>query len=320
MKFSREIKIGLLVTGAVAGLLYGMNFLKGVDLFTGVDTYYALYKRVDGLTPSSDILMSGLKVGQVKKIEFTEDKSGLVLVTLQIRKGVYVSKNATASIISSDLLGGRAVEIVLVPGSPEANPGDTLNSDIQTSFSDQMLPVKDRAEKLMSTLDSLASSMNAVLSDKNRKSLDSVFENLDKTLANVESASANIDEMLAPGTGRLRQMIDNVESISDNLRKNEDKLDNIIANFSSISDSLAAANLSSTIRNADAAVSGFSEMVTKINSGEGTLGALMNNDSLYNSLQKSSQDLDELLKDLKKNPNRYLHFSVFGRKNKEAKQ
>ncbi|MFM8916445.1 MAG: MlaD family protein, partial [Bacteroidota bacterium] len=95
MKFSREIKIGLLVTGSVAGLIYGMSFLKGVDIFTGVNTYYALYQRVDGLTPSSDILINGLRVGQVKKIEFTEDKSGLVLVTLQVRKGVYVSQKAT---------------------------------------------------------------------------------------------------------------------------------------------------------------------------------------------------------------------------------
>jgi len=319
VKFPKEVKVGFLITGAVACLLYGMNYLKGVDLFTGVETYYALYKRVDGLTPSSDILLSGLKVGQVKKIEFTEDQSGLVLVTLQIRKGTYVSKKATASIVSADLLGGRAVEIILVPGSPAADPGDTLNSDIQTSFSDQMLPVKDRAEKLMVTLDSLASSMNAVLSDKNKKSLESSLENLDKTLANMETATGSIQDMLQPGSGKLRKMIDNVESISSNLKQNEEKLDNIITNFSSISDSLAAANLSSTIRNADVAISGFADVVEKINSGQGSLGALVNNDSLFNALQKSSEDLDALLVDLKKNPNRYLHFSVFGRKNKESK-
>ena len=283
MKFPKEVKVGLLVTGAVAGLLYGMNFLKGVDLFTGVETYYALYKRVDGLTPSSDILVSGLKVGQVKKIGFTEDNSGLVLVTLQIKKGTYVSKNSTASIVSADLLGSRAVEIILVPGSPAASPGDTLNSEIQTSFSDQMLPVKDRAEKLLITLDSLATSMNAVLSEKNRQSLESSFENLDKTLANMESATANINDMVAPGSGKLRKMIDNVEAISANLKNNEEKIDNIISNFSAISDSVAASNLSSAIRNADAAISSFSKVVEKINAGQGTLGALVNNDSLYNA-------------------------------------
>jgi phospholipid/cholesterol/gamma-HCH transport system substrate-binding protein len=319
LKFSKEIKVGLLVTSAVIGLFYGMNYLKGVDVFSGVETYYALYQRVDGLAPSNDVLMNGLKVGQVEKIEFTNDRTGNVLVTLQVRKGTYISQKSTARIISSDLLGGRAVEIVIVPGNPPAMVGDTLSSDVQTTFSDQMMPVKDRAEQLMASLDTLANSLNMVFSPKNRKSLDSVFINLDNTLDNVESATASLDQLLSPSDGKLRRMIENVESISGNIKSHNNDLTNIIENLSSLSDTLAAANISNTLQNADSAITDFSFVLQKIKNGEGTIGALATNDSLYQSLQKSADEVNELLTDIKNNPHRYLHFSVFGRKEKKNK-
>ncbi|MFN5324851.1 MAG: MlaD family protein [Bacteroidota bacterium] len=320
MKLPKEAKIGLLVTSAVAALIYGMNFLKGIDMFTGVHTYYALYSRVDGLTTSGDVLLNGVKVGQIRKIDFLEDRSGNIVATIQVRKDVFVSKGSTARIVSADLLGGRAVEILLGPGTQPANPGDTLFSDMQSTLSDQMLPIKDRAESLLASLDTLAISLNQVFNDDNRKNLNSGLENLEKSLANLESISGSVDNMLASDQGKLKRMIDNIESITSNIRNNNDELNNILSNLSSISDTLAGAGLSKTIENTNAALKQFSSVLDKVSNGEGTIGQLVTNDSLYNALQKSASDLDSLMVDLKANPGRYVHFSVFGKKEKKQKK
>jgi phospholipid/cholesterol/gamma-HCH transport system substrate-binding protein len=320
VKVKKEVKVGLLVTSALVALIYGVNYLKGVDMFTGVHTYYALYSRVDGLTPSGDVLLNGVKVGQVRRIDFLKDRSGNIVATIQVRKDVFISKGSTARIVSSDLLGGRAVEILLGSDKNPASPGDTLFSDMQTTLSDQMLPIKDRAESLLASLDTLAVSLNQVFNDQNRKNLNSGLENLEKSLANLESISGSVDNMLSSDQGKLKRMIDNLESISSNMRNNNDELTNALENFSDISDTLAAANLSTTIANTSKAMERFSDVMNKINKGEGTIGQLMTNDSLYQAIEKSAKDLDMLIVDLKENPKRYVHFSVFGKKDKKEKK
>lgn len=320
MKVKKEVKIGLLVTSALVALLYGVNYLKGVDMFTGVHTYYALYSRVDGLTPSGDVLLNGVKVGQVRKIDFLQDRSGNIVATIQVRRDVFISKGSTARIVSSDLLGGRAVEILLGSDKNAASPGDTLFSDMQSTLSDQMLPIKDRAESLLASLDTLAGSLNQVFNEQNRKNLNSGLENLEKSLANLESISGSVDNMLSSDQGKLKRMIDNLESISSNMRNNNEELTNVLENFSAISDTIAAANLSKTIANTSQAMERFSNVMNKINQGEGTIGQLMTNDSLYQAIEKSAKDLDLLIVDLKENPKRYVHFSVFGKKDKKEKK
>lgn len=320
MKFKKEVKVGLLVTSALVALIYGFNFLKGIDMFTGVHTYYALYSRVDGLTPSGDVLLNGVKIGQVRKIDFVKNRSGNIVATIQVRKDVFISKGSTARIVSSDFLGGRAVEILLGSAKEAAEPGDTLFSDMQTTLSDQMLPLKDRAEALLASLDTLAISLNQVFNEKNRDNLNSGLEKLEKSLANLESISGNFDNLLSSDKGKIRNMIENMESITTNFRNNNDELSNAIENFSAISDTIAAANLSKTILNTSKAMERFSTVMNQINNGEGTIGQLMSNDSLYLAIEKSAKDLDLLIVDLKENPKRYVHFSVFGKKDKKEKK
>nr|HMT30058.1 MlaD family protein [Bacteroidia bacterium] len=310
MKISKEVKVGILVTGAVAALLWGMNYLKGVDVFSGINNYYAVYTQVDGLTTSSEIILNGVKIGQVQKIEFIKDNSGRILATLAVNSDVFIGKQSIARITSSDLLGGRIVNIVLDSASVAAEDGDTLHAEVATTLSDQVMPLKDKAERLITSLDSLALALKGVFNPGTQKNLNSSFANLDKTLASIERASAGLDQLVASDDSKLRKMISNLESITANIKNNNESLSNALKNISLITDSLAKSNLASTINNANLTLKETASIMDKINRGEGTMGMLINNYSLYNALEKSAVDLDNLLVDLKQNPKRYVHISV----------
>jgi phospholipid/cholesterol/gamma-HCH transport system substrate-binding protein len=316
VKLSKEVKTGLLVTGAIAALLWGMNYLKGYDLLSDDSKFFAVYSNVDGLVPSSDVVLNGVKVGMVQNIQFTPDNSGRIVVDLVIKSDVFISKTSVARIISTDLLGSRGVSIVLDPNGARAEDGDTLASEVQTNLADQLSPVKDKAESLIQTLDSLAYSINLIVSPANRKSLDASFVNLDKTLANLESVTGSLDKMVSSDQGKLKKMIDNLESITSNIKNNNEALASALQNIEKITDSLAASNLTSTVNNANSTLSQTASIMEKINKGEGTIGMLINNDSLYRALEQSAVDLDKLLIDLRENPKRYVHISVFGSRSK----
>jgi len=312
VKLSKEVKVGLLVTGAIAALLWGMNYLKGVDVFSGQNKYYAVYSQVDGLTSSSAVILNGVKIGQIQKVEFIKDNSGRILTTLIVNNDVFLGKNSIARISSSDLLGGKVINIVLDTLSQPAEDGDTLKAEVQSALSDQIMPLKDKAENLMLSMDSLAMSLKSVFNPQTQKNLNASFANLDKTLANIENATANLDKLVSADDSKLRKMISNLESITSNIKNNNAALSNALQNISTITDSLAKSNLASTINNANITLRETASIMDKINKGEGTMGMLINNDSLYNALEKSAVDLDNLLVDLKQNPKRYVHISVFG--------
>lgn len=316
MKISKEVKVGILVTGALVALIWGMNYLKGLDLFESSNTYYVVYDRVDGLVPSSDVLLSGVKIGQVQRIQFMEDHSGRILATLIVGSKVFLGKQTIARIISADFLGGRVIDMVLDSNTPQAEDGDTLRAEIQTSLADQIMPVKDKAESLIESLDSLAVAIHAIVSPNNRENLNAGFSSLSSTLKHLEQASGSLDHMLADDDSKLNRMISNIESITSNIKNNNEALASALKNISLITDSLAKSNLASTINNANATLKETSAIFEKINRGEGTMGMLINNDSLYKALEKSATDLDLLLIDVKENPKRYVHVSVFGGKSK----
>jgi len=295
-------------------LIWGMNYLKGMDLLSSDNKYFAIYNNVDGLVPSSDVVLNGVKVGQVQKIEFIKDNSGRILTTLLVRTKVFVGKGSIARIISSDLLGGRVINLVLDSTTPPAEDGDTLVSEVQTTLGDQVKPVKDKAEKLIESLDSLAVALHAILSPNNQDNLNAGFNSLSKTLKNLEQASSSLDKMLSSNDSKLKKMIDNIESISNNIKNNNESLAIALKNIELITDSLAKSNLTSTINNANSTLKETSEIMEKINKGEGSMGLLINNDSLYIHLERSAADLDKLLIDIKQNPKRYVHFSMFGTK------
>lgn len=310
MKLSNEVKVGLVVTAGIVFLIWGINFLKGTDIFSSRNTYYAIYHNVDGLRESDPIILSGYKVGHVDDLIFLEDRSGQIAVTLMIEDRIKVPKNSTVRIIT-DLLGTRTIDLEMSEFEAYAKSGDTLIAATQPSFTaelnKQVGPIKFKAENLMVSLDSVARMLNLLMNDQNRNSLS-------KTFSNIEGLTKKLDYQLSRDEGRLFAILDNVSSITENIKENNEELTNILKNFSQISDTLAKANLAQTIKQTNDVLSETEMLFAKINNGEGSMGMLLKDEKLYNNLANSASSLDQLLTDMKQNPKRYVHFSVFGKK------
>lgn len=321
-KIKREVKVGILVIASSAFLYWGFNFLKGRNYLSSNRIFYAKYDQVNGLVKANWVMVNGVKVGEVSDIEFIDSK-GNVLVEMSIDNSIDIPRNTLARIYNSDVLGSKAIEFILGDTNVMAKSGDTLISGIQPSITEevsfQMLPIKKKAESVMASLDSVLAVIQYVFNEDTRDNLAHSFESIKFAIQNLEHTTYNIDTLVSTQRSRLSQIFANIESITSNIKNNNSKLTNIINNFSAISDSLSRAKIVSTINNANAAIANFSEITTKINNGEGSLGLLINNDSLYNELEKSSKDLDLLLEDLRLNPQRYLHVSVFGKSPKKNK-
>lgn len=317
MKKSKEIKIGVITVVAIAILYWGFNYLKGSNLFNKKQIYYAVYDQVNGLVNSSAVTVNGYKIGIVENISFIQgDKKGRLLVRISINnKDIEIPDNSVAK-IQNDLLGTASIVIAMGNSNTMANSGDTLKSELATTLqqevSMQMLPIKVKAESLMLSLDSVLAVVHYIFNDKTRENLSHTFESIKITIQNLEHASFSVDTLLTTQKYKLSAIVSNVESISKNIKNNNENITNILSNFSSLSDTLVKADINKTINNANEALADFNQIMQKINSGEGSLGLLINNDSLYNKLESSSSNLDLLIIDLKENPSRYVNFSLFG--------
>ncbi len=321
MKLSKEFKIGIVVVFAIAAFIWGINFLKGTNLFSHKYELYAIYPKIDGLIPANPLLVNGYKIGQVNKIELIQ-KGGeyKVLVKFLLTEDVKIPKNTIARAVSSDLLGSKAVELIYSNSSEFVSNGDTLASEseesLKSSVDKRIAPLQAKAENLISSIDSVMTVVNSVLNTKTRENLDKSFESIRKAILSLEQTAYKLDDLVGSEKARITSILTNLNNITSNLDKNGKKIDNIINNLSSMSDSLAKAELKSAVNNADKSLKELNVLLAGINQGQGTLGKLAKNDTLYHNLSKSSEDLDKLLKDLRYNPQRYIHFSVFGRKDK----
>ncbi|OFY24106.1 MAG: hypothetical protein A2W98_14175 [Bacteroidetes bacterium GWF2_33_38] len=314
MKISKATKVGVLVFVAFAMLVWGVTFLKGKNFFKKENHYYVIYNRIDGLSESSSIMLNGFKIGQVRDISFMPNQKSII-VSFAIGDEFILPDSTVARIFSSDLMGTKSIEIIYGKSSKNHLPGDTLFAVIEESLKDQvslqMLPLKVKAEGLMSSIDSVLAVVQYIFNEGTRDNISKAFVSVKMTLENLEHASVSLDTLLRNEKGKLARIFTNVEHITLNLKNNNEQLTNIINNFSSISDSLARADIASTITNANKVISDIDNILAKVNSGQGSIGMLVNNDTLYNNLENATFHLDRLLEDMQKNPKKYVHFSLF---------
>lgn len=314
-KFSNEIKTGLIVLVAVALLIWGFQFLKGKNLFENRNTFYAVYDRVDGMSESNPVLINGLKVGLVSDIFFHSDSSGRILIKMLIDKSYKLPDSTVAEIYSIDIMGNRAVRLNLTKHKKYHKSGDTLISsieqDLKSQVSAQMLPLKVKAEELLLSIDSVMSVIQNIFNENTRENLTKTFASIKATLQNLEHTSIALDTLVQNEKWVLARIFSNIESITLNLKNNNEQITKIMNNLSMVSDSLVQANIKNTIVNANKVLVHANSIMEKINRGEGTFGLLINNDTLYRNLESASKNLDLLMKDLQQNPKRYVHFSIF---------
>ncbi len=322
MKVSKEFKIGLVVVCAIAAFIWGINFLKGSNIFSHKYYLYAVYPKIDNLIPANPLLINGFKIGQVNEISLIQ-KGGKtqVLVKFLLTEDVQIPKNSIAKAISSDLLGTKAVEVIYSNETSMVESGDTLIAASEEGFKESLdkriAPIQAKAENLISSMDSVMTVVSLILNTKTRDNLEKSFESVRKAILTLEQTAYKLDDLVGSEKVKISSVLSNLNQITSNLSKNGQKIDQIINNVSSMTDSLAKAQLKDAIANADKSMKELNVMLAKINEGQGTAGKLLKNDSLYNNLNKSSEDLDKLLKDLRLNPERYIHFSVFGRKSRK---
>ncbi len=315
MKISKELKTGILAVAAIGLLIWGFNFLNGKDVFSKERRLYAIYPRVEGLVNSNPIVINGLKIGQVESISFLPDYSGSIIVGMMINTDFPIPKNSTAHIFSADLMGSKSVAIQLGDAKILATDGDTLASSLEASLKDQVnmqvAPIKKKAEEMMNSVDSVLTALKSVFNKESRRNIAESFQSIRRTIHNIESTTYQMDTLMSDQSGRVAGILQNVESITANLNNNSESINRIINNMAIISDTLVYAELPQTFIRINETVMQMNSILTKINEGEGTIGLLINNDSLYYKLQSSSENLDRLLIDMKKNPERYVKFSIF---------
>lgn len=313
MKIANETKVGILATVAIAILILGYAFLKGNDVFTSENIYYASYDQVDGLTVSKPVFVNGYQIGRVSAL--TLKPTGDILTEFKIDKKYEIPRNTTAKIASTDLLGSKAIVFELGDATEYAENGDTLNADIQKNIMEQVEPVQRKAEAVFVMLDSVLTSINNTVNPEFQKNINRSLASIANTLQTLENTATQVDGMVGTQKSKISGILTNLESISNNLNQNNERISNVFANLETISDNAAKLDFTQTMAKADKAVADLQSITNNLNEGNGSLGKLLNDDSLYHNLEDASQSLDKLIIDMKENPKRYLHFSVFGRKN-----
>ncbi|MCB0699938.1 MAG: MCE family protein [Chitinophagales bacterium] len=315
MRLSKEIKIGVLVSVSVLVFFAGFYFLKGANIFSGENEYYAYYDNVQGLQTSSSVQIKGLGVGRVSNIELLD--SDKVKVTLAVGKDVAVPVGTTAELASSDLLGTKVVVLNLGMGTELAKDGAILPASIESGVIDnisvELSPLIIDLRHVLSTLDTVLIGVSGVLNEKTANSLSNTVGSLDITMQNF----SELAEKLNKESETLASMIRNANSIAENLAQNNQSITNIIENAEKTTDALAKAPIQKTIDDLQSASKQLNEVLSKINRKEGTLGYLVNDEKLYKDLTETLDALDLLIKDVNARPWRYINVNVFGKKNKE---
>jgi len=324
MNVGKEVKIGGVMLLCIFLAIWGANYLKGKNIFDDNVKLFAVYSNVGGLSRTNAVMYNGNKVGQVESVDFAKDFSGNLIVQFSITEPfIKIPKDSKAAIFSDGFLGGKAINLEFGKSASTVSNLDTLNSSIEASLQDavnqQIAPLKRKAEDLIGSIDSAITTVKSIFNTKAQADIGSSITNIKQSLEVFKRTMEDADAMVNENRQSLQRIFSNVESITQNFENNNKKLDQTLTNLKVISDSLAGANLKQTVNNASIAMQEVAELMTKINNGEGSLGALMNNDTLYNNLEAAAYDLDQLMLDMRLNPERYVHFSIFGRKDKSEK-
>ena len=315
MKITNETKVGVLAAVAIVILVVGYSFLKGNDVFSRANAFYAKYENVAGLAVSKPVLVNGYQIGRVSKLTLLP--SGQILAEFKINPEYAIPNNTVARLESTDLLGGKAIVFELGNKQVYAKDGDTLNANIQKNFLEQVEPVQKKAEKIVSRLDSVLSSVNNTLSPEFQQNFVQSFASISRTLKTLENTTKRVDGLVGNESSKIAGILGNLESISGNFKNNNAKITSIMNNLNKVTDDVAKANFAKTMSEANKAVADMNLIVSKINNGKGSLGQLINDPQMYNNLNSAAGNLDKLMIDLKANPKRYVSFSVFGGKKKD---
>jgi len=305
-KISNEVKVGAAALITILVFIWLYNFLKGKDIFSSTSHYYVVYDKVGGLAESSPIEVNGYKVGVVQTIRFLDPVSGKLLVTMSVDKDFKLPEKTIAEITTATLIAGMKIQFVYGEGPGFYSSGDTIPGRLAVSLisrvENELVPLKEKITNLISALDSVIRSVNDILDPQFKKNLSSGIASLSHTAKDIDEAE-------------LKGSLANINRFTGMLADNTEKINSTFTNLEAVTDTLAAADLFTSVNNLKASLEKAAVLIENLNNGKGTAGQLMKNDSLYKNLSNSLASLSQLLQDMKENPKRYVHFSLFGKKN-----
>lgn len=308
-----KLKVGIFCIAAVVIFYLGACFFKGVSAFGKKTYYYAVFENTGGLQESNAVMLNGYKIGQVTKVSLLSDNPVRLCAELMITEPVNIPKDSKVQVAPKDLLGGTVVNILFGNDTHMLQAKDTMATYVVPQMTDGIDGLKAQLASILTSVDTIALSLKDVMSPEGGA------QDLKGTLANLEATTANLNSILGNNKDKVGKLVTNLEKFSNNLQEAGPQLETIVNNFDKISDSLAKANITQLINEAQQAVGDVQLIVEKVQKGDGTLGQLVTNDTLYTNLENSLHSLDELLKDLKANPKKYINVTVFGKKEKKEK-
>lgn len=294
--FTKEVKIGIASIVTLFLIVYGINYLKGVNLFKPTNLIYVSFKDINGLAKSSPVFADGYKVGLVHDIIYDYNKAGKVITEIELDTELRIPKGSSAELVP-ELMGGVRMNLLLAnnPRESYAN-GDTIPGNLQIGMMDKMAQILPSFEEMLPKVDSILTSLNTLLANP---ALHQTLNNLDATTKNIASATKEFDNL-------MKNDIPNLTS----------KMNEIGDNFVQISGSLAQIEFNETFNKIDSIVDNLNSITQQLKSKDNTIGKLLNDSMLYHNLAETGKNAANLLEDLQKNPKRYVHFSVFGKKQK----
>lgn len=309
MKISDELKVGVLATIASVFMVLGYNFLIGKSLFSKDNKYYAVYPKVDGLTAARPVKVNGFQIGKVSELRLLPN--GTVLVEFIINKRYMIPKNSLARIENEDLMGNKAVLIQFGDSKYIAKDRDTIGANVAMSLSESVLPLQQKVEHVLAELDKTLQAVNHVLNPAFKDDFGRTSSAIAQTTQNLADITTQIKGSLKEQEYKINHIIANLDAVTVNLKNNNQNISGTLSNMHKVSQDLVDADLDKTIKQTQKAIAEMQSILVKINSKEGTLGRLVNDQELYDNL-------NNLVVDLKSNPKRYVHFSMFGgRKDKK---
>lgn len=308
-----KLKVGIFCIAAVVIFYLGACFFKGISAFGKKTYYYAVFENTGGLQESNAVMLNGYKIGQVTKVSLLSDNPVRLCAELMITEPVNIPKDSKVQVAPKDLLGGTVVNILFGNDTHMLQAKDTMATYVVPQMTDGIDGLKAQLASILTSVDTIALSLKDVMSPEGGA------QDLKGTLANLEATTANLNSILGNNKDKVGKLVTNLEKFSNNLQEAGPQLETIVNNLDKISDSVAKANVTQLINDAQQAIGDVQLIVNKIQKGDGTLGQLVTNDTLYYNLENSLHSLDELLKDLKANPKKYINVTVFGKKGKKEK-
>ena len=305
MRFTKEIRTGILVITGLLMTIFSFNYLKGINLFDKTRNFNVIYDNVEGLIPSNPVTINGYKVGKVQKISFLEDGSNKLVIKLALDNKIEFSKSSYAELYETGLIGGKAIAII--PNYDDnqiAVDGDFLNGKIKPGLTElvnqRLFQLQEKLESAITNADKVFVNVNDVFNDENKLAISDNLTNLKSLSQSLIKTSDNLNKIINGEI--LNKSLENIESTT--------------AKLSKISSSISDSDIESILNNVNETVNSFNLLINKINNGNGSISKLLEDDSIFKNLDKATSELEVLINDIKTNPSRYINFSVFGKKNK----